>query len=195
MAVGVLLTGGRSRRLGTDKASVKIGGMTLAEKAAATLQAVCEVSVEVGAGVSTLPAVREDPVWSGPLAALLAGIDAIEELHAVDAVVLFGCDYPRVTPELLAMLAARAEAGAFAVPFVRERYQYGVAGYPASAVTQLREAYARGERGFRWLDATLADEPPLDESWWGSIATADAFRDLDTPADAVALGISLADGQ
>ena len=48
---GILLTGGRSRRLGVDKATLVLDGETLAQRAARRLGAVCEPVVEAGDGV------------------------------------------------------------------------------------------------------------------------------------------------
>ena len=58
---GVLLTGGASRRMGTDKARLVVDGETLAARSARVLAAVCEPVIEVGPGVSGLPAVEEEP--------------------------------------------------------------------------------------------------------------------------------------
>lgn len=57
---GLLLTGGASRRMGADKALLEIGGRRLADRGASVLAAVCHPVLEVGPGVSGLPAVRED---------------------------------------------------------------------------------------------------------------------------------------
>ena len=70
---GLLLTGGASRRMGEDKALIEVGGRRLVDHAAALLTAVADPVIEVGPGWSGLPAVREDPPGSGPLAALGAG--------------------------------------------------------------------------------------------------------------------------
>src|SRR5438132_14472 len=74
---GLLLTGGASRRMGTDKALIEVDGQRLAERAAAVLAAVADPVVEVGPGWSPLPAVREDPPGSGPLAAVSTGAAAL----------------------------------------------------------------------------------------------------------------------
>ena len=74
---GVLLTGGASRRMGTDKARLVVNGETLAARSARVLTAVCDPVVEVGPGVSGLPAVLEEPPGAGPLVALLAGVGAL----------------------------------------------------------------------------------------------------------------------
>jgi len=55
---GVLLTGGSSRRLGFDKATVMVGDETLAERAARVLSAVCSPVIEVGPGRSGMPVIR-----------------------------------------------------------------------------------------------------------------------------------------
>ena len=49
---GIVLTGGRSRRLGVDKATLVLDGETLAQRAARHLEAVCAPVVEAGDGVS-----------------------------------------------------------------------------------------------------------------------------------------------
>ncbi len=70
---GVLLTGGASRRMATDKATIVWRGETLAARAARVLTAVCDPVIEVGPGATQLPCVREHPAGSGPLAAFVAG--------------------------------------------------------------------------------------------------------------------------
>ena len=71
---GVLLTGGASSRMGTDKARLVVNGETLAAHAARVLSAVCDPVIEVGQGVTGLPAIQEDPAGAGPLVALVAGV-------------------------------------------------------------------------------------------------------------------------
>src|SRR6185436_50765 len=68
----ILLTGGRSRRLGVDKATLVVDGESLARRAARRLAVVCDPVIETGDGVSGLRAVREEPAGAGPLAALAA---------------------------------------------------------------------------------------------------------------------------
>ena len=74
---GVLLTGGASRRMGVDKARIVVNGETLAARSARVLASVCDPVVEVGSGVSGLPAVQEEPSGAGPLVAMLAGVGAL----------------------------------------------------------------------------------------------------------------------
>ena len=88
--------------MGTDKALLEVDGRTLAERAAAVLRAVCDPVLEVGPGVSGLPAVREDPPGAGPLAALGAGAAELARGGHAGPVLVLAVDMPFVTAGLLA---------------------------------------------------------------------------------------------
>jgi molybdopterin-guanine dinucleotide biosynthesis protein A len=105
---GILLTGGASRRLGTDKATLVVDGVTLAVRAAASLTERGVVAVEVGPGYTSLPAVREEPPGSGPLAAFVTGARAVADMlgEQPGALVLLACDLVDPGAVLDALLAA-----------------------------------------------------------------------------------------
>ena len=180
---GVLLTGGSSRRLGFDKATVIVGDETVAERAARVLSAVCSPVVEVGPGRSALRAVRESPPGAGPLAGLVAGADAL----GADSIVLLGCDLVRVDRPILALLA-HWDGAPSAVPTVDGMPQLVCARYGSDALAAARVLLAAGERSLR----ALLEAVPIDlvpESRWSTVAGADAFDDLDTPEDLARLGL------
>ena len=182
MTVGaVLLTGGTSRRLGTDKATLRIGGTTLARRTAATLATLGLVAVEVGPGHTDLPAVREDPPGAGPLAALVAGHDALRTTlgAAPDAVLLVACDLPNVEPALVALLAA--PVADLVVPVDDDgRYQFVCARYGAALLARAVDLAAAGERSLRALADTVAPARRIELH----DLPADVLADIDTPADA-----------
>src|SRR5688500_16693472 len=89
---GILLTGGASRRLGSDTALLEVEGRRRVGRAAATLGAVAKPVVEVGPGWSGLPAVREDPPRSGPLAAVSAGAAALRAVGHDGPVLVLAVD-------------------------------------------------------------------------------------------------------
>src|SRR5579872_5975186 len=97
---GVLLTGGASTRMGRDKASITVGGDTLAGRTGRLLRRVADPCVEVGPGVSGLPAVREDPPGAGPLVAVSAGWDALGD-GAFSGALVVAADLPFVSERLL----------------------------------------------------------------------------------------------
>jgi molybdenum cofactor guanylyltransferase len=181
---GVLLTGGASRRMGVDKARLVVNGETLAARAARVLTSVCDPVVEVGTGVSGLPAVREDPPGTGPLAALLAGVGALGDPRAV---VLLACDLPFVDAPLLQLLVDRP-GSATVIPVVDGRSQYACARYGPAAFDAARAALRNGDGSLRAVAGS--DCEFLSESEWGAVATALTFADVDTSEDLQRLGLS-----
>jgi molybdopterin-guanine dinucleotide biosynthesis protein A len=182
-SAGIVLTGGTSRRLGFDKATVVVAGETLAARAARVLAAACAPVIEVGPGRTALRAVREEPVGSGPLAALVAGADAL----AAETVVLLACDLVRVERPLLALLAGW-EGAPSVVPMVGAMPQLVCARYGPDALAAARSLLATGERSLRALFAGI-DVDLVPETRWSSVAASDAFDDVDTPADLARLGL------
>lgn len=78
----IVLAGGRGARLGgVDKAGVELDGERLVDRVVAAARARgADPVVVVGPGRPALPdavVVREDPPFSGPLAALVAGLEAL----------------------------------------------------------------------------------------------------------------------
>jgi molybdopterin-guanine dinucleotide biosynthesis protein A len=185
---GILLTGGRSRRLGIDKATLVLGGETLAARGARLLGAVCAGPlVEAGDGVSGLPAVRESPAGSGPLAGLAAAGAALRSRGHHGAALVLGVDLPGVDEALLGFL--RDWPGEpTALPEVDGRPQYVCARYGGDALLAAQSLVTGGVRALRDL-LDVVDHELLGASVWGRHAAPDAFVDLDTPADAAHWGI------
>jgi molybdopterin-guanine dinucleotide biosynthesis protein A len=189
MVSGLLLTGGRSRRLGADKASLVLDGQTLARRMAARLEAVCDPVYEVGPGRTGLLSVAEQPPGSGPLAALAAGGDALRARGVVGAALLVAVDLPRVGISLLELL--RDWPGApTAVPEAGGRLQLVCARYGPESMVAAESLVIGGVRALHaLLDVTEYDVVP--EVAWRAVADADTFDDVDTPEDAARLGIDL----
>ncbi len=186
---GILLTGGRSRRLGVDKATLVFDDETLAARGARRLRAVCSPVIEVGDGVSELPAVREAPAASGPLAALAAAGRWLREHGHPGSALLLAVDLPAVDEELLRWLRDRPGEPT-AVLRVGGRLQPVCARYGPDALLAADSLVAGGIRALReLLDVVEHDVVEPDE--WRAVATEDTFIDVDTPADAERLGISL----
>ncbi len=182
---GLLLTGGASRRMGEDKALIEVGGRRLVDHAAALLTAVADPVIEVGPGWSGLPAVREDPPGSGPLAALAAGAAFLRAAGHDGAVLVLAVDMPRVGVELLRLLAGRPGT-ATAVPRAGGHPQPMCARYGPDVLAAVDERLAAGGRSLRDLLETLAASGAV--SWvepeeWEPVAGPEAFADVDTPED------------
>jgi molybdenum cofactor guanylyltransferase len=180
---GVLLTGGASRRMGIDKATIVVNGETLATRAARVLGAVCDPVIEVGTGVTDLPCTREDPPGGGPLAALVAGARALD----ARMVVLLGCDYPFVDEPVLRLIADWPGTRT-AIPVAGDRFQYACARYGPSTLDEAVAALRTSDTSLKAL--ARADSEFIAESVWRAVGSANTFDDIDTPDDMRRLGLT-----
>jgi len=113
VVVGVLLCGGRSARMGSDKAGLVVGGRVLMDY---PLRVLREVADEVVLACGPQPRYAElglalaldGPADGGPLAGLVAGLEAARERGADWSVVL-ACDMPRAEARVLRALLQRAQ--------------------------------------------------------------------------------------
>lgn len=103
---GLVLAGGRGRRFGGPKALAELGGVTLVERAVATLQPFCAVVVVAAHREVPLPEVGaiivEDP--EAPRAAMIGLASGLAALDTADVLVL-ACDLV-VDPSLIDRLLA-----------------------------------------------------------------------------------------
>jgi len=175
---GILLTGGASTRMGRDKATIVVDGRTLAAHTAAVLSAVAGRCVEVGPGVSGLESVREDPVGSGPLVALAAGVAVVGGDRPA---LVVACDLPRLDVALLRWLAGHPSPRSV-VPVWHGRPQPLCARWSAAALATVPDLVDGGARSMRALidgsDAEVVAPPD------GVIA---ALEDVDTPEQLLGL--------
>jgi molybdopterin-guanine dinucleotide biosynthesis protein A len=186
---GILLTGGRSRRLGVDKATLVLDAETLADRAARRLGAVCSPVVEAGDGVSGLPSVREHPSGAGPLAALAGAGVWLRERGHFGAAVLLAVDLPGVDEPLLRWLRDRPGEPTVVLR-VDGRLQPVCARYGPEALLAAGSLVAGGVRALHEL-FDIVDHDVVEADEWRIVASPDTFLDVDTPADAQRLGIDL----
>jgi molybdopterin-guanine dinucleotide biosynthesis protein A len=111
----IVLAGGRSSRFGSDKLFVAVNGSPLVAHAVEAARALGADVVVVGPAGFELPddvaVVREDPPYSGPYAAVAAGLAAVD-VDASVVLVLAGdlVDPGALLPRLVAAVDAGAEA-------------------------------------------------------------------------------------
>ncbi|MGH9102476.1 MAG: molybdenum cofactor guanylyltransferase [Acidimicrobiales bacterium] len=180
-AAGLLLTGGASRRMGTDKASLVVNGLRLAVAAGRALAAVTAPTFELGPGRSELEPVADTAPGKGPLAALAQARGRLGARLADRPAVVLACDLPGVTAELLAYLAEHPGSPSV-VPVVGGRPQLLCARWSSAALACAPSLVAGGRLAMRSL---LGAAPAVlcHEREWGAIADAGAFADVDEPAD------------
>ncbi|MEO8331070.1 MAG: molybdenum cofactor guanylyltransferase [Gallionella sp.] len=99
----IILAGGDSQRMGSDKASLLLDGQTLLQRVTVTMRQVFPkvmLSVRQPRAEIGLPQVCDDPSFAGPLAGLASGLAAADTAW----VFAVGCDMPFVVPEVIELL-------------------------------------------------------------------------------------------
>jgi molybdopterin-guanine dinucleotide biosynthesis protein A len=155
-ALGVVLAGGASRRMGRPKAAVALGGRPLLEAPLAAFARAGLRAVVVAKRDTPLPPV-DVPVWHDldePVHPA-AGIATALRRAGGRAVVVCACDMPFVAPGLLGWLAARAEP--VVVPRLGGRMHPLLARYAPEALPALE----RGLASRTSMRAIVAELEPL----------------------------------
>ena len=114
----IVLAGGRGSRLGgVDKAAVVLDDTPLLDHVLAALPDAEPVVVVAPEHATTRPVrfTLEEPPYGGPVAGIMAGLDALDESGASDLVLVVAVDMPWITRDTVARLldAARGHDGAF----------------------------------------------------------------------------------
>lgn len=183
-AAGFVTAGGRSSRMGCDKAWLDIGGGAMIERVIAALTPVTS-SVAVIANDDKylklgLPVYVDREPGLGPLGAIRTAL----ENSPTDLVLLLGCDLPFVTAPLLSHLLSRAEGYEVVVPLDAEgREEPLCAVYSRPALTAVVELI----RSYRLKVSHLFDRAKTLFVPFQEIASLPGsqhlFRNVNTPED------------
>jgi len=182
----LILAGGDSRRMGSDKTQLVLGDATLLERAVASvapLFARVLISVRNYRPEITLPQVCDAYPDAGPLAGLCAGL-----AHAnTPWVFAIAADMPFVQPALIEALAGRRADFDAVVPRVHGYLQPLAAFYSVRALDRLEAILAAGgSRSLRRALETLKVATVNESDLLAADPTLRSFFDLDTPDDLAA---------
>lgn len=164
-ATGLVLAGGRSSRMGRDKALLRYEGQRLVDRAIAILGRHCDaVMVASGDGRRldvTAPQVADAVAGAGPLAGIAAGLaTATTPLVAVMAV-----DAPFADPAVLALCADRLGDAGVCLPDVDGVLQPLHAVWSTAVAGEVEAALLAGERSPRRLAVALGARVLGEEEW------------------------------
>lgn len=185
---GIVLTGGASRRMGTDKATLEVGGMTLGRRAAVAISAATSAAIEVGPGVTGLPHVVEDPPGGGPLAAIVTGwTELVARTGEKQPAVVLACDLPAASPALVSWLAGRS-GDRSVVPVLDGLDQPLCARWSIADLERAGAQLAAGERSLKAAFGPGAEHVTEDEL--AEAVGRGTTRDVDTPGDLALLALA-----
>jgi molybdenum cofactor guanylyltransferase len=173
-----VLTGGSSRRMGTDKALLEVDGTALAVRVAGALRAAgADPVVAIGGdldglGRLGLTAVADGHPGEGPLGGILTALSVTDE----DVVVVLACDLPAVDADAIRAVALALGDADVAAPWHGGRFELLHAAYARRGEPTLRAAFEAGERAPHRAVAELTVVGVAD-------LPAAALTDADTPDD------------
>jgi molybdenum cofactor guanylyltransferase len=149
----VLLAGGESRRMGTDKATFVFRGKPLWQVQLETLQKLRPKEIFVSARIDP-PWRREDvlfvadlPPSRGPLSGLAASMNQMTTTHLLALAI----DMPWMTNEYLELLCAQMEPGRGVLPKIDDRAEPLAAIYPRQAAIETSKTLAGTDFSLRSL--------------------------------------------
>ena len=182
MTAGAVLCGGTSRRMGTDKAMVEVGGVAMAERVARALAAGGCVPVAFIGGDRAALSRFGRPVhadrWpgEGPLGGVLTAL----AVAGGDDVVAAACDLPFLDGATVATVLAAATAGGReqrvdVVVATTVRLEPALAWWSAAAHDDIARRWDRGMRALHEVIAELRSvEVPVEPA---------ALRNVNAPSD------------
>lgn len=133
-----ILAGGESKRIGTDKCSLLLGGKRLIDYAIATARKT-GLSVLIASGKREYANAQsvKDSKGTGPIAGLYSS------LLLYDPVLIIPCDMPFLTAELLAFLAERSEGFDVTLFRIGEKIQPQVGVYSRACLPYIERTIVR----------------------------------------------------
>jgi molybdenum cofactor guanylyltransferase len=180
----VLLAGGRSRRMGEDKATLLFRERPLWQNQFTILRQLAPEVILVSA--------RTDPAWrptdaefvgdAPPSRGPLSGIAAVISRSTSEHLLVLGIDMPFMSADYLRKLFDRVGSGRGAVPIIDDRAEPLAAIYPRSANVDFTNALAGENFSLQPLVARLIAAGKLE-----SVKVSDEeralFRNLNEPGD------------
>jgi len=181
---GIILAGGRSARMGREKALLEWHGELLIQRAVRLMQTVCGEVVVVTSSeavrqvvsVRTVPDLQ--PGW-GPLGGLYAGLQAVsQEYNGVVA-----CDMPWIQPEAFRRLAAWAPGYDAVVLRRPSGWEPLHALYARRCLPTIEACLQAGFLKLRDLCERLQVRAVTEAEWQSWDPQFQALRNLNTPSD------------
>ncbi|MGK0186832.1 MAG: FdhD protein [Verrucomicrobiales bacterium] len=191
----VLLAGGRSTRMGEDKAFVTVGGVPAWKRQMATLQALHPSEILVSAhagqlfqGLVDARLIYDEVEEQGPLGGLVTALRSASE----DYVLVLGVDLLQMPQEFLQRLCANAENGSGMVYRSGAYFEPLAALYPRSLLPQAERSLSEGQLSLQSL-LSAAVESGLIQECALTISEKTYFSNVNTQEDLAAFRIVLGD--
>ena len=155
VSAAIVLVGGRSTRMGTDKASLVVDGMAMVDRVLGALAEldITEVAVAGGSDVADPEPVPGHSSAQGPMAGIVGGWRYLRQRspsQEFDPIVVLSCDLPSLGSNVVQQLIDTSRSHRHgALAHDGERPQPLVAAYRRCALDAFEAAFDAGERSVR----------------------------------------------
>jgi molybdenum cofactor guanylyltransferase len=187
----LLLAGGRSSRMGFDKATLTIAGEPLWQRQLRVLRELSPAVLWVSArarpawcppDIDVIP--DESPVRA-PLSGLVAGLRRLQTSHLL----VLAIDLPRIPPDHLRKLCDLARPGSGVIPLNDGYFEPLCAIYPVEAAASAQAALESGDVSLQHFGKTLLHES-LAQTYVLTTEERPLYVNLNTPSDLSASGLA-----
>jgi len=180
----VILAGGKSSRMGRDKAFLEIGGTTLLARQIGLARELGAAEIFISGRAETNYSKFNRRVLQDkfPAAGPLAGIERALDLISTPLLLVLAVDLPEINAELLRALAANCSENFGAIPRVKENLEPLAAFYPKSAQS-LAETLLRAKKNVVADFAKECVQAGLARFVEMSASEANCFANWNSPAD------------
>ncbi|MGQ0570594.1 MAG: molybdenum cofactor guanylyltransferase [Armatimonadota bacterium] len=180
---GIVLAGGQSRRMGTNKAFVNVDGVPMIERVLRALDAGCAEILIVAkdpAGYAHLGprVIADESSEQTPLVGVCSGLRVATTPWAFVA----ACDLPYLSPEAVRLLARLALGYDAAVPRIRALWHPLHAVYARAALPLIDARRAAGERRMTVALDALRVRPITADELAEADPTLRTLRNVNSPA-------------
>lgn len=142
---GIIIAGGRSTRMGEDKAFIIYNGKPLIKHIIDLLTPFCN-RIIISANSKkyeqfNLELVNDSTLNSGPI----AGIHAALSKSDTDLNIVIACDTPNVTPEIIELLISQSEPNKIIIPTHNNLLEPLCAIYPKNTISTIKKLISEGK--------------------------------------------------
>lgn len=185
-ASAVILAGGESKRMGTDKASLVINGTSLVERVAGNMRGCFNEVIlstrDIDIEIDDVTTVKDKYGRRGPAIGLISAASEIKN----DWVFVIACDMPVASNKLINYMSTLRDGVDMVVPNAEGQVQPLFAFYSKRSIELLKESIENGERGLckfiknnKTLNVRYVSTNEVKEFDSGLLS----FFDLDTKED------------
>lgn len=157
----IILAGGKSSRMGRDKALIEIDGVPLLKRTYEAAKHCTDAIYVVTSWRDRYQSILSGVQWieeSAPRSPLVAFAEAFEQI-STDWALLLACDLPRLTGETLQDLTTQLGETSIVVARSQEGWEPLCGFYHRDCLPSLRNYLASGQRSFQdWLDSETVQE-------------------------------------